>query len=56
MVHYLKINKSRHGITRPKVGPLLLKSTTGRSAVIDVGTVGLIREGKIKVRTFPLRA
>ncbi|GJN28113.1 hypothetical protein PR202_gb16196 [Eleusine coracana subsp. coracana] len=30
---------SRHGIMRPKVGPLLLKSKTGRSAVIDVGTV-----------------
>ncbi|KAL6658090.1 hypothetical protein ACP70R_003676 [Stipagrostis hirtigluma subsp. patula] len=40
---------SRHGIVRPKIGPLLLKSNTGRSAVIDVGTVGLIKRGMIKV-------
>uniref|UniRef100_A0A8I6YIB5 indole-3-pyruvate monooxygenase n=1 Tax=Hordeum vulgare subsp. vulgare TaxID=112509 RepID=A0A8I6YIB5_HORVV len=41
---------SRHGITRPKMGPMALKSKTGRSAVIDVGTVGLIKKGKIEVQ------
>ncbi|KAI4973640.1 hypothetical protein ZWY2020_041421 [Hordeum vulgare] len=40
---------SRHGITTPKMGPMILKSKTGRSAVIDVGTVGLIKKGIIKV-------
>ncbi|KAI4973651.1 hypothetical protein ZWY2020_041432 [Hordeum vulgare] len=40
---------SRHGIIRPKMGPMILKSKTGRSAVIDVGTVGLIKKGIIKV-------
>ena len=40
---------SRYGIRRPKVGPMNLKSETGRSAVIDVGTVGLIKKGIIKV-------
>ena len=40
---------SRYGITRPKMGPMILKSETGRSAVIDVGTVGLIKKGIIKV-------
>ncbi|RLM58934.1 hypothetical protein C2845_PM18G11560 [Panicum miliaceum] len=40
---------SRHGIVRPKTGPLQLKAETGRSAVIDVGTVGLIKKGIIKV-------
>ncbi|BAT13140.1 probable indole-3-pyruvate monooxygenase YUCCA10 [Oryza sativa Japonica Group] len=40
---------SKHGITRPKIGPLLLKSQTGRSAVIDVGTARLIKGGVIKV-------
>ena len=40
---------SQHGITRPKMGPMTLKSETGRSAVIDVGTVGLIKKGIIKV-------
>jgi hypothetical protein len=44
---------SRHGIVRPKIGPLLLKARTGRSAVIDVGTVGLIKKGVIKVSIFP---
>ncbi|CAO2147206.1 unnamed protein product [Urochloa humidicola] len=42
-------NLSRHGIVRPKTGPLLLKAKTGRSCVIDVGTVGLIKKGIIKV-------
>ncbi|VAH54596.1 unnamed protein product [Triticum turgidum subsp. durum] len=41
---------SRYGIKRPKVGPMILKSETGRSAVIDVGTVGLIKKGIIKVQ------
>uniref|UniRef100_A0ACD5YN54 Uncharacterized protein n=1 Tax=Avena sativa TaxID=4498 RepID=A0ACD5YN54_AVESA len=36
---------SRHGITMPKMGPMILKSKTGRSVVIDVGTVGLIKKG-----------
>uniref|UniRef100_A0A453QKT5 indole-3-pyruvate monooxygenase n=1 Tax=Aegilops tauschii subsp. strangulata TaxID=200361 RepID=A0A453QKT5_AEGTS len=40
---------SKHGIRRPKMGPMILKSKTGRSAVIDVGTVGLIKKGIIKV-------
>ncbi|KAF0894695.1 hypothetical protein E2562_001986, partial [Oryza meyeriana var. granulata] len=40
---------SKHGIMRPKMGPLLLKSQTGRSAVIDVGTAKLIKGGIIKV-------
>ncbi|EEC67858.1 hypothetical protein OsI_35477 [Oryza sativa Indica Group] len=40
---------SEHGIMRPKIGPLLLKSQTGRSAVIDVGTARLIKGGVIKV-------
>nr|CAB3492098.1 unnamed protein product [Digitaria exilis] len=30
---------SKNGIVRPKLGPLLLKAKTGRSSVIDVGTV-----------------
>ncbi|KAM3207046.1 hypothetical protein ACQJBY_062310 [Aegilops geniculata] len=40
---------SRYGIRRPKMGPMILKSEIGRSAVIDVGTVGLIKKGIIKV-------
>ncbi|XP_047088014.1 probable indole-3-pyruvate monooxygenase YUCCA10 [Lolium rigidum] len=41
---------SRHGITMPHMGPMMLKSKTGRSAVIDVGTVGLIKNGIIQVK------
>ncbi|OEL25412.1 putative indole-3-pyruvate monooxygenase YUCCA11 [Dichanthelium oligosanthes] len=40
---------SGYVIVRPKLGPLLLKAKTGRSAVIDVGTVALIKNGTIKV-------
>ncbi|CAL4986343.1 unnamed protein product [Urochloa decumbens] len=40
---------SKHGVVRPKLGPLLIKEKTGRSAVIDVGTIGLIKNGTIKV-------
>uniref|UniRef100_A0A8I6YH08 indole-3-pyruvate monooxygenase n=1 Tax=Hordeum vulgare subsp. vulgare TaxID=112509 RepID=A0A8I6YH08_HORVV len=40
---------SRHGITTSTMGPMILKSKTGRYAVIDVGTVGLIKKGIIKV-------
>ncbi|KAJ1275562.1 hypothetical protein BS78_05G145200 [Paspalum vaginatum] len=40
---------SGHGIVRPKIGPLLLKCKTGKSSVIDVGTVRLIKNGVIKV-------
>uniref|UniRef100_A0A0D9XXK9 indole-3-pyruvate monooxygenase n=1 Tax=Leersia perrieri TaxID=77586 RepID=A0A0D9XXK9_9ORYZ len=42
-------NLSKYGIVRPNMGPLFLKAKTGRSAVIDVGTINLIRKGDIKV-------
>lgn len=40
---------SKYGIYRPKMGPLYLKNVTGKSTVIDVGTIGKIKEGAIKV-------
>jgi indole-3-pyruvate monooxygenase len=40
---------SNYGILRPKDGPLELKARTGRSSVLDVGTVQKIRNGEIKV-------
>ncbi|KAF8684858.1 hypothetical protein HU200_044140 [Digitaria exilis] len=49
MSNFIFGDMSRHGIVRPKVGPLLLKAETGRSAVIDVGTVDLIKNGTIQV-------
>ena len=42
---------SRYGIVRPTMGPMRLKAVTGRSAVIDVGTVEKIKTGEIKVNT-----
>lgn len=42
-------NLSSYGIHRPKEGPFFLKKETGRSAVIDVGTIAKIRAGEIQV-------
>ena len=41
---------SKYGIVQPRIAPVLLKSKTGRSSVIDVGTAGLIKKGIVKVR------
>ncbi|KAK6115019.1 hypothetical protein DH2020_007288 [Rehmannia glutinosa] len=38
-----------YGIQRPSKGPFYLKMTTGRSPVIDVGTIAKIRAQEIKV-------
>ncbi|KAF5811146.1 putative indole-3-pyruvate monooxygenase [Helianthus annuus] len=38
-----------YGIQRPLKGPFLLKKETGRSPVIDVGTISKIRTGDIEV-------
>ncbi|KAK6114958.1 hypothetical protein DH2020_007227 [Rehmannia glutinosa] len=40
---------SEYGIQRPSKGPFYLKSATGRSPVIDVGTIAKIRAQEIKV-------
>lgn len=39
------------GLYRPKIGPLELKKKTGKTPVLDVGTLAKIRNGSIKV--FP---
>ncbi|CAL9085031.1 unnamed protein product, partial [Musa textilis] len=39
----------KYGIKRPKVGPLELKSTTGKTPVLDIGTLAKIKSGQIKV-------
>lgn len=41
---------SKYGIHRPAEGPFCLKAVTGKSPVLDVGTVKKIRAGEIKVR------
>ncbi|XP_020213694.1 probable indole-3-pyruvate monooxygenase YUCCA10 [Cajanus cajan] len=40
---------SKYGIYRPKKGPFYLKGVTGRSPIIDVGTIRKIKDGAIKV-------
>ncbi|KAJ9675123.1 hypothetical protein PVL29_024178 [Vitis rotundifolia] len=40
---------SNYGIPRPKEGPFYLKDVTRSSPIIDVGTIGKIKEGEIQV-------
>lgn len=40
---------SKYGIHTPKVGPFYSKVASGRSPVIDVGTIDRIQAGIIKV-------
>ncbi|XP_073008775.1 indole-3-pyruvate monooxygenase YUCCA8-like [Typha latifolia] len=39
----------KYGLKRPKLGPLELKSITGKSPVLDVGALSLIKSGRIKI-------
>ncbi|XP_008797687.1 probable indole-3-pyruvate monooxygenase YUCCA9 [Phoenix dactylifera] len=39
----------RYGLARPKIGPLKLKNTTGKTPVLDVGTLSKIKSDQIKV-------
>lgn len=40
------------GIRRPKTGPIELKNATGKTPVLDVGALSLIKLGKIKVLSW----
>ncbi|KAF8409935.1 hypothetical protein HHK36_002454 [Tetracentron sinense] len=40
----------RFGIRRPEIGPLELKNSTGKTPVLDVGTLAKIKTGQIKTR------
>ncbi|XP_042484275.1 probable indole-3-pyruvate monooxygenase YUCCA4 [Macadamia integrifolia] len=42
-------NTERLGLRRPKTGPIELKNVTGKTPVLDVGTLSQIKTGKIKV-------
>ncbi|KAG8656904.1 hypothetical protein MANES_03G020600v8 [Manihot esculenta] len=42
---------SQYGLRRPKLGPIQLKNATGKTPVLDMGTLAKIRSGHIKV--FP---
>lgn len=49
MSHLMLGNTAKHGLVRPKLGPLQLKNLTGKTPVLDVGTLSKIRCGDIKV-------
>jgi hypothetical protein len=40
---------ARLGIPRPSLGPFELKSVSGKTPVLDVGTLAKIKSGDIKV-------
>ncbi|XP_047308101.1 indole-3-pyruvate monooxygenase YUCCA2-like [Impatiens glandulifera] len=43
-------NTARYGLNRPKIGPLELKGISGKTPILDLGTLGKIKAGDIKVR------
>ena len=43
---------SKFGLDRPKLGPLELKNLSGKTPVLDVGTLAKIKSGDIKVLPF----
>ncbi|XP_074286386.1 putative indole-3-pyruvate monooxygenase YUCCA4 [Silene latifolia] len=42
-------NTDRLGLRRPKTGPMQLKNVAGKTPVLDMGALSLIKSGKIKV-------
>ncbi|KAM0945792.1 putative indole-3-pyruvate monooxygenase [Dioscorea sansibarensis] len=48
--HFILGDTSVFGIPRPRLGPLELKSQSGKTPVLDIGTLAQIKSGKIKVR------
>ncbi|XP_021757902.1 probable indole-3-pyruvate monooxygenase YUCCA4 [Chenopodium quinoa] len=42
-------NTDRLGLRRPKTGPIELKNATGKTPVLDVGALSLIKSGNIEV-------
>ncbi|KAK8958729.1 Indole-3-pyruvate monooxygenase YUCCA2 [Platanthera guangdongensis] len=39
----------KYGLKRPKIGPLQLKNNSGKTPVLDIGTLSMIKSGQIKV-------
>ncbi|KAE8718795.1 Indole-3-pyruvate monooxygenase YUCCA6 [Hibiscus syriacus] len=49
MSHLVLGDIEKLGFRRPKIGPLELKNVSGKSPVLDVGTVAKIKSGNIRV-------
>lgn len=43
---------ARLGLERPQLGPLELKNLSGKTPVLDVGTLARIKSGDVKVLSF----
>lgn len=43
---------AEYNLTRHKEGPLSFKARTGKTPVLDVGTMAKIKNGQIKVKFF----
>lgn len=39
----------KYGLPRPKIGPLQIKRSTGKTPVLDIGALRKIKKGEIKV-------
>jgi len=42
----------KYGLPRPKIGPLQIKSSTGKTPVLDIGALKKIKTREIKVRIY----
>ncbi|KAF8013951.1 hypothetical protein BT93_I1728 [Corymbia citriodora subsp. variegata] len=49
MSYFILGDTASYGLNRPKVGPLQLKMMSGKTPVLDVGTLAKIKSGHIKV-------
>lgn len=52
MSRFILGNTAQLGLKRPKLGPLEFKAISGKTPVLDVGTISKIRAGKIKVNSL----
>ncbi|WOK98632.1 putative indole-3-pyruvate monooxygenase YUCCA4 [Canna indica] len=50
VAHLMLGDTDRLGLRRPKTGPMELKNLTGKTPVLDVGALGQIKSGNIKVK------
>jgi len=49
LTHLMLGDTVRLGIPRPSIGPMELKKVSGKTPVLDVGTIAKIKSGDIKV-------
>lgn len=55
MSRFMLGDTARLGLHRPKLGPLELKTKSGKTPVLDVGTLAKIKAGNIKVLNLLLK-